>query len=138
MSAVATNHYTCYDGLVAANSEIGRAMAVAMGNVRELYSVSLGLVSQAMNHYMKKKWKSGKHGLLPSQSHTLVRQPLHKLIQVRSTSATLRHFSCVGGILLFHFQNLFKTIYFSKALTRVVSVGYGHPNNRQKFSEYIG
>lgn len=80
LSAVATNHYTCYDGLVAAKSKIGEVLAVAMRNVTEVYSVSLGLVSEALNENVKNKFQTRKHGL-PSQSYK-VREPLEKLIKV--------------------------------------------------------
>ncbi|KAI9115317.1 hypothetical protein K1719_013636 [Acacia pycnantha] len=80
LSAVTTNHYTCYDGLVAANSNIGKVVGVVLRNVTEMYSVSLGLVSEALNRNVKNKFKIRKHGL-PSQSYK-VRQPLQKLIQV--------------------------------------------------------
>lgn len=80
LSAVATNHYTCYDGLVGAKSNIAKALAVPLMNVTQLYSVSLGLVSEALNQNQKKKMKTRKHGL-PTHSYR-VRQPLEKLIQV--------------------------------------------------------
>ncbi|XP_054814095.1 probable pectinesterase/pectinesterase inhibitor 25 [Prosopis cineraria] len=79
LSAVATNHDTCYDGLVAAQSGIAKALNVPLNNVTKLYSVSLGLVTHALNRYMKKH-KVGKHGL-PSQANK-VRQPLEKLVKL--------------------------------------------------------
>ncbi|MED6140901.1 putative pectinesterase/pectinesterase inhibitor 47 [Stylosanthes scabra] len=78
LSAVATNHYTCYDGLVAAKSNIANALAAPLNNVKQLYSVALGLVTEALNKNMKKH-KTRKHGL-PSNSYK-VRQPLQKLIK---------------------------------------------------------
>ncbi|KAJ1381484.1 Pectinesterase, catalytic [Sesbania bispinosa] len=79
LSAVATNHYTCYDGLVVTNSNIAKALAVPLSNVTELYSVSLGLVTQALKKNMKKH-KTRKHGL-PTKAYK-VRQPLEKLIKL--------------------------------------------------------
>ncbi|KAF7836286.1 putative pectinesterase/pectinesterase inhibitor 47 [Senna tora] len=79
LSAVATNHYTCYDGLVATKSGIGNALAVPLKDVTQLYSVSLGLVSQAL-YRNQKKLKVKKKGL-PTQSFK-VRQPLQKLIKL--------------------------------------------------------
>jgi len=79
LSAVATNHYTCYDGLVVIKSSIVKALAVPLNNVTQLYSVSLGLVTQALKKNLKKH-KTRKHGL-PTQNYK-VRQPLKKLIKV--------------------------------------------------------
>ncbi|OIW08143.1 hypothetical protein TanjilG_06686 [Lupinus angustifolius] len=78
LSAVATNHYTCYDGLVVTKSEIANALAVPLSNVTQLYSVSLGLVTQSLNKNLKKH-KTRKHGL-PTKDFK-VRQPLEKLIK---------------------------------------------------------
>ncbi|TKY68434.1 pectinesterase/pectinesterase inhibitor 47 [Spatholobus suberectus] len=82
LSAVATNHYTCYDGLVATKSNIAHALAVPLSNVTQLYSVSLGLVTQALKKNLKKH-KTRKHGL-PTTDYK-VRQPLTKLIKLLRT-----------------------------------------------------
>lgn len=79
LSAVATNHYTCYDGLVVTKSNIANSFAVPLSNVTQLYSVSLGLAMQALNKNIKKQ-KTRKHGL-PTKNFK-VRQPLQKLIKV--------------------------------------------------------
>ena len=79
LSAVATNQYTCYDELVVIKSNIVNALAVPLNNVTQLYSVSLGLVAQALKKNLKKH-KTRKHGL-PTQNFK-VRQPLKKLIKV--------------------------------------------------------
>ncbi|QCD85784.1 pectinesterase [Vigna unguiculata] len=82
LSAVATNHYTCYDGLVLIKSNIVNTLAVPLNNVTQLYSVSLGLVTQALKKNQKKH-KTRKHGL-PTQNNK-VRQPLKKLIKLLHT-----------------------------------------------------
>ncbi|BAT89604.1 hypothetical protein LR48_Vigan08g045600 [Vigna angularis] len=82
LSAVATNHYTCYDGLVVIKSNIVNTLAVPLNNVTQLYSVSLGLVTQALKKNLKKH-KIRKHGL-PTQNNK-VRQPLKKLIKLLHT-----------------------------------------------------
>ncbi|CAJ1977979.1 unnamed protein product [Sphenostylis stenocarpa] len=82
LSAVATNHYTCYDGLVVIKSSVVNALAVPLNNVTELYSVSLGLVTQALKKNLKKH-KTRKHGL-PTKDYK-VRQPLQKLIKLLHT-----------------------------------------------------
>ncbi|WVZ02351.1 hypothetical protein V8G54_023157 [Vigna mungo] len=82
LSAVATNHYTCYDGLVVIKSNIVNTLAVPLNNVTQLYSVSLGLVTQALKKNLKKH-KTRKHGL-PTQNNK-VRQPLKKLIKLLHT-----------------------------------------------------
>ncbi|CAJ2657229.1 unnamed protein product [Trifolium pratense] len=79
LSAVATNHYTCYDGLVVTKSNIANVLAVPLSNVTKLYSISLGLATQALNKNIKKR-KTRKHGL-PTKTFK-VRQPLKKLIKL--------------------------------------------------------
>ncbi|RDX84129.1 putative pectinesterase/pectinesterase inhibitor 25, partial [Mucuna pruriens] len=82
LSAVATNHYTCYDGLVVTKSNIANALAVPLNNVTQLYSVSLGLLTQALKKNLKKH-KTRKHGL-PTQDYK-VRQPLKNLVKLLHT-----------------------------------------------------
>lgn len=79
LSAVATNHYTCYDGLVVTKSNIANALAVPLKDVTQLYSVSLGLVTEALDKNLRRN-KTRKHGL-PTKTFK-VRQPLEKLIKV--------------------------------------------------------
>ncbi|XLR49037.1 probable pectinesterase/pectinesterase inhibitor 47 [Arachis hypogaea] len=84
LSAVATNHETCYDGLVATKGGIGNALAASLKGATELYSVSLGLVSVALDRNMKKNNnKTRKHGL-PTKNF-MVREPLEKLIKLLRT-----------------------------------------------------
>ncbi|KAK7259718.1 hypothetical protein RIF29_25331 [Crotalaria pallida] len=82
LSAVATNHYTCYDGLVVTKSSIANALAVPLKDVTQLYSVSLGLVTEALDRNLRKH-KTRKHGL-PTKTFK-VRQPLEKLIKLLHT-----------------------------------------------------
>ncbi|KAH1148419.1 hypothetical protein GYH30_043166 [Glycine max] len=89
LSAVATNHYTCYDGLVVIKSNIANAIAVPLKNVTQLYSVSLGLVTQALKKNLKTH-KTRKHGL-PTKDYK-VRQPLKKLIKLLHTK-----YSCTAS-----------------------------------------
>lgn len=86
LSAVATNHYTCYDGLVVTKSNIANALAVPLKDVTQFYSVSLGLVTESLNKNLKRN-KTRKHGL-PTKSFK-VRQPLEKLIKVISSLSTM-------------------------------------------------
>lgn len=79
LSAVATNHYTCYDGLVVTKSNIANALAVPLKDVTQFYSVSLGLVTEALDKNLRRN-KTRKHGL-PTKTFK-VRQPLEKLIKV--------------------------------------------------------
>ncbi|KAI4332865.1 hypothetical protein L6164_017741 [Bauhinia variegata] len=78
LSAVATNHYTCYDGLAVIKSSIANALAVPLRDLSELYSISLGLVTDAVNRNLRKS-KTQKHAL-PTKTYK-VRQPLQKLIK---------------------------------------------------------
>ncbi|KAG5021108.1 putative pectinesterase/pectinesterase inhibitor 47 [Glycine soja] len=82
LSAVATNHYTCYDGLVVTKSNIANALAVPLKDVTQLYSVSLGLVTEALDKNLRRN-KTRKHGL-PTKTFK-VRQPLEKLIKLLRT-----------------------------------------------------
>jgi pectinesterase len=82
LSAVTTNHYTCFDGLVVTKSNIANALAVPLKEATQFYSVSLGLVTEALNKNLKKN-KTRKHGL-PNKSFK-VRQPLEKLIKYLRT-----------------------------------------------------
>nr|KYP43935.1 putative pectinesterase/pectinesterase inhibitor 25 [Cajanus cajan] len=91
LSAVATNHYTCYDGLVLVKSDIANALAVPLSNATKLYSVSLGLVTQALKKNLKKH-KTRKHGL-PTQDYR-VRQPLKNLIKLLRTKYSCTSSNC--------------------------------------------
>ncbi|KAK2439905.1 putative pectinesterase/pectinesterase inhibitor [Trifolium repens] len=82
LSAVTTNHYTCFDGLVVTKSNIANALAFPLKEATQFYSVSLGLVTEALNKNLKKN-KTRKHGL-PNKSFK-VRQPLEKLIKYLRT-----------------------------------------------------
>ncbi|CAL0311010.1 unnamed protein product [Lupinus luteus] len=90
LSAVATNHYTCFDGLVVTKSSIVNALAVPLKDMTQLYSVSLGLVSGALNRNLKKH-KTRKHGL-PTKTFK-VRQPLEKLIKLLHTKYSCKESS---------------------------------------------
>ncbi|CAJ2638648.1 unnamed protein product [Trifolium pratense] len=87
LSAVTTNHYTCFDGLVVTKSNIANALAVPLKDATQFYSVSLGLVTEALNKNMKRN-KTRKHGL-PNKSFK-VRQPLEKLIKYLRTKYTCK------------------------------------------------
>ncbi|ESW20755.1 hypothetical protein PHAVU_005G011900 [Phaseolus vulgaris] len=82
LSAVATNQYTCYDGLVVTKSSIANALALPLKGATQLYSVSLGLVTQALDKNLRRS-KTRKHGL-PTPTFK-VRQPLEKLIKLLRT-----------------------------------------------------
>lgn len=49
LGGVVTNQQTCLDGLVDAKSGFATAIGTPLGNLTRLYSVSLGLVSHALN-----------------------------------------------------------------------------------------
>ncbi|XP_020224627.2 probable pectinesterase/pectinesterase inhibitor 47 [Cajanus cajan] len=91
LSAVATNHYTCYDGLVVTKSSIANALAVPLKDVTQLYSVSLGLVTQALDKNLKRN-RTRKHGL-PTKAFK-VRQPLEKLIKLLRTKYSCSKSNC--------------------------------------------
>ncbi|XP_057422750.1 probable pectinesterase/pectinesterase inhibitor 47 [Lotus japonicus] len=92
LSAVSTNQYTCYDGLVVTKSGIANALAVPLKDVTQLYSISLGLVTQALDKNLKRS-KTRKHGL-PTKVFK-VRQPLEKLIKLlRTKYSCKKSFNC--------------------------------------------
>ncbi|GKV39694.1 hypothetical protein SLEP1_g47426 [Rubroshorea leprosula] len=75
LSGVVTNQQTCYDGLVEAKSGFAGALAEPLGNMTRLYSVSLALVSHALDRKLEKS----NHGFLSKPS--AVREPLDTLIR---------------------------------------------------------
>jgi len=103
LSAVATNHYTCFDGLVVTKSNIANALAVPLSNVTQLYSISLGLATQALSKNIKKR-KTRKQGL-PTKAYK-VRQPLKKLIKVTT------FFIYISIPYLFILVNMFLVLFF--------------------------
>ncbi|CAH2054156.1 unnamed protein product [Thlaspi arvense] len=80
LSGVVTNQQTCVDGLVEAKSGFAAAIGSPMGNLTRLYSVSLGLVSHALNRNIK-RFKASKGKILGGQN-TTYREPLETLIKV--------------------------------------------------------
>jgi len=53
LSATVTNQLTCYDGLEDSESSIASVLSEPLNNVTQLYSVSLGLVTQALDRNLK-------------------------------------------------------------------------------------
>uniref|UniRef100_A0A1J3H4R2 Pectinesterase n=1 Tax=Noccaea caerulescens TaxID=107243 RepID=A0A1J3H4R2_NOCCA len=80
LSGVVTNQQTCLDGLTEAKSGFAAAIGSPMGNLTGLYSVSLGLVSNALNRNLK-RFKASKGKILGGQNSTY-REPLETLIKV--------------------------------------------------------
>lgn len=80
LSGVVTNQQTCLDGLTDAKSGFAAAIGSPMGNLTGLYSVSLGLVSNALNRNLK-RFKASKGKILGGQNSTY-REPLETLIKV--------------------------------------------------------
>ncbi|KAG2318059.1 hypothetical protein Bca52824_021181 [Brassica carinata] len=80
LSGVVTNQQTCLDGLVEAKSGFAAAIGSPMGNLTRLYSVSLGLVSHALNRNLK-RFKASKGKILGGRNATY-REPLETLIKV--------------------------------------------------------
>ncbi|KAJ4873505.1 putative pectinesterase/pectinesterase inhibitor 25 [Raphanus sativus] len=79
LSGVVTNQQTCLDGLVEAKSGFAAAIGSPMGNLTRLYSVSLGLVSNALNRNLK-RFKASKGKILGGRNATY-REPLETLIK---------------------------------------------------------
>jgi pectinesterase len=82
LSAIVTNQLTCYDGLEDSESSIASALSEPLNNVTQLYSVSLGLVTHALDRNLKRnKRKKGSEGGFPTMVHP-VRERLESLIKV--------------------------------------------------------
>lgn len=85
LSGVVTNQHTCFDGLADAKSSFATVLGgePLLDNVTRLYSVSLGLVTHALDRNLKRYKRNTDKG---SQNRTTlkngVRQPLDSLIQV--------------------------------------------------------
>ncbi|KAG7576764.1 Pectinesterase inhibitor domain [Arabidopsis thaliana x Arabidopsis arenosa] len=79
LSGVVTNQQTCLDGLAEAKSGFAAAIGSPMGNLTRLYSISLGLVSHALNRNLK-RYKSAKGKILGGGNSTY-REPLETLIK---------------------------------------------------------
>ncbi|KAL1187863.1 putative pectinesterase/pectinesterase inhibitor 25 [Cardamine amara subsp. amara] len=79
LSGVVTNQQTCLDGLVEAKSGFAAAIGSPMGNLTRLYSISLGLVSHALNRNLK-RYKASKGKILGGGNSTY-REPLETLIK---------------------------------------------------------
>ncbi|KAJ7982449.1 Pectinesterase [Quillaja saponaria] len=97
LSAIPTNHQTCFDGLVVTKSSIANVLSVPLQNVTKLYSVSLGLVTQALNRNLKKN-KKRKEELKNKIDHGHLREPLQSLIQVlKNNHHCKQSFNCSRG-----------------------------------------
>jgi pectinesterase len=83
LSATVTNQQTCFDGLE--DSGIVSALSEPLNNVTQLYSVSLGLVTHALDRNLKrnKRKTGGLRGGFPTLEHP-VREPLETLIKVNN------------------------------------------------------
>lgn len=80
LSGVVTNQQTCIDGLAQVKSGFATAIGSPMGNLTRLYSISLGLVSHALNRNLK-RYKASKGKILGGGNSTY-REPLETLIKV--------------------------------------------------------
>ncbi|OMO49445.1 Pectinesterase, catalytic [Corchorus capsularis] len=85
LSGVVTNQQTCFDGLVDAKSSFAGVLGEPLANMTRLYSVSLGLVTHALDRNLKKNKRKG--AKTPIVLKNGFRQPLESLIQaLRQTS----------------------------------------------------
>jgi pectinesterase len=85
LSATVTNQQTCFDGLEDSGSSVVSALSEPLNNVTQLYSVSLGLVTHALDRNLKrnKRKTGGLRGGFPTLEHP-VREPLETLIKVNN------------------------------------------------------
>ncbi|XVF24554.1 hypothetical protein REPUB_Repub13aG0138100 [Reevesia pubescens] len=77
LSGIVTNQDTCFDGLADAKSSFATVLAEPLGNATRLYSISLGLVTHALDRNLKRFKRSKgsqnpgtlKNGALRTTSH---------------------------------------------------------------------
>lgn len=103
LSGIVTNQQTCYDGLVESGNGVVAGvdvLSVPLLNATRLYSVSLGLVTNALTRNLKKHLKKGNRSGLdfgsPNRGHP-TREHLTTLIEVSHPLAFLFYF-------IFYFQ----------------------------------
>ncbi|XP_022764679.1 probable pectinesterase/pectinesterase inhibitor 47 [Durio zibethinus] len=80
LSGVVTNQHTCFDGLADAKSSFASVLAEPLANVTQLYSISLGLVTHALDRN-RKRFKRSKGSQNPGTLKHRFRQPLESLIE---------------------------------------------------------
>lgn len=80
LSAIVTNQQTCFDGLQDAKSGIVSALEEPLMNTNQLYSVSLGLVTEAMGRNLRRSKKNKSNEL--GHKHHPIKEPLNTLIKV--------------------------------------------------------
>ncbi|XP_062175168.1 probable pectinesterase/pectinesterase inhibitor 25 isoform X2 [Alnus glutinosa] len=94
LSAIVTNQLTCYDGLEDSESSIASALSEPLNNVIQLYSMSLGLVTHALDRNLKRnKRKKGSEGGFPGMVHP-VRERLESLIKVLRKTTCKKSTDC--------------------------------------------
>ncbi|XP_022945508.1 probable pectinesterase/pectinesterase inhibitor 25 [Cucurbita moschata] len=79
LSAIVTNGQTCIDGLVESRSSLGNALTAPMSSAGQLYSVSLGLVTNSLSRLWKKRRMKGDGGDIAAGARN--REPLNTLIK---------------------------------------------------------
>lgn len=88
LGGVVTNQQTCLDGLEDANSAFATVLGSPLGNVTQLYSVSLGLVSNALSRNLKRY--KGSKGKIFGGGNKAIREPLETLIKVTLITTILK------------------------------------------------
>ncbi|KAG7012973.1 putative pectinesterase/pectinesterase inhibitor 25, partial [Cucurbita argyrosperma subsp. argyrosperma] len=79
LSAIVTNGQTCIDGLVESRSSLRNALTAPMSSAGQLYSVSLGLVTNSLSRLWKKRRMKGDGGDIAAGARN--REPLNTLIK---------------------------------------------------------
>lgn len=89
LSAIVTNQQTCYDGLEDSKSSIVSAFSEPLNHANRLYSVSLGLVTHALDRNLKlnRKEKASKGGF-PTEGRHPARERLETLIKVTKVTSS--------------------------------------------------
>lgn len=92
LSGIVTNQQTCFDELVDSKSGIAAVLYEPLSNVTRLYSVSLGLVTHALDRNLrrnKKRSKRSKNWFLKNTNR--FREPLETLIKVTTRTQQTHH-----------------------------------------------
>ncbi|XP_062175171.1 probable pectinesterase/pectinesterase inhibitor 25 isoform X4 [Alnus glutinosa] len=85
LSAIVTNQLTCYNGLEDSESSIASALSEPLNNVIQLYSMSLGLVTHALDRNLKRNKRKKGFYQFPGMVHP-VRERLESLKVLRKTT----------------------------------------------------
>jgi len=130
LSAVVTNQQTCYEGLKEAGSSMVTELLAPLNNAAEIYSVSLGLVT----HALERVRKSRKSGRLLAEHGGLMEEEWARRSRFSASKVIIPFRTCTTLSRYFYFSikiisTLFHIIHFCYMDTQTIS--------RNIFHEYL-